>query len=391
MILDQTFPPDSRVENEALTLIERGFEVYLFCLSYEGKSDEENHKGIKVKRFASSPLEYKLSALAYTFSLYSKKLSLKIKRFLRQNSIDVIHIHDMRIAEASFLANSDKLPMVLDLHENRPEIMKYYPHLQKFPGKFLISINRWKRKEEEFVRKANRVIVVTEAAKKELVERTKVDSSKIAVVPNSVRKSFYQNPNLQTEIIEKYKGSWVVLYVGDTNLRRGLLTAIEASAELSKHIENYKLVVVGSNTTDTVLKQRVKELQLEKFIDFMGWQDVSLFPSYISVSQVCISPLHRNIHHDTTYANKIFQYMSLSKPLVVSDATAQAAIVNQAKSGLVHVSKDIMDYTEKIKDLYHNPSKARDLGTNGKKFIEEKFSWEITSKALTRLYDEFQD
>ena len=32
MILDKTFPPDPRVENEAVTLINHGFEVFLFCL-----------------------------------------------------------------------------------------------------------------------------------------------------------------------------------------------------------------------------------------------------------------------------------------------------------------------------------------------------------------------
>ena len=47
-------------------------------------------------------------------------------------------------------------------------------------------------------------------------------------------------------------------------------------------------------------------------------------------SAVCISPLLRNLHHDTTYANKIFQYMALAKPLLVSDATAQKNIILEA-------------------------------------------------------------
>ena len=34
MILDETFPPDPRVENEAVTLINAGHEVFLFCLTY---------------------------------------------------------------------------------------------------------------------------------------------------------------------------------------------------------------------------------------------------------------------------------------------------------------------------------------------------------------------
>ena len=389
MILDQPFPPDPRVENEAVTLIEQGHEVFLFCLSYEGKSAEEVINGIQVKRYASSNQEYKLSALAYTIPSYTNRLAKKIQDFIEKNSVEVLHIHDMRVAGAVFKANKKtQLPTVLDLHENRPEIMKFYPHLQKFPGKYLISPKKWKRKEEQFVQKASKVIVVTEEAKKELVNRVGVAANKITVVPNSVRKSFYQESELKKDILKKYQNDFVILYVGDTNLRRGLITAIKASVKLSAEIENYKLVVVGSNTTDTVLKKKVQELNLENFVDFEGWQDLSLFPSYIQSSSICISPLHRNPHHDTTYANKIFQYMSYGKPLVVSDATAQESIVKKSESGLIHQEKNTKEYTNSILKLYKNPELAKQYGENGKRFIQEEFSWEITSKDLIRLYED---
>lgn len=388
MILDQPFPPDPRVENEAVTLIEQGHEVFLFCLSYDGKSSEEEINGIKVKRYASSNREYKLSALAYTFPFYTNRLKRKIEDFIQKNDIQSLHVHDMRVAEAVFQANKTELSTVLDLHENRPEIMRYYPHLQKFPGKYLISLKKWKRKEEVFVRKASRVIVVTEEAKQELVNRIGVSAEKIAVVPNSVRRAFYKESALQQSILDKYEKNFVILYVGDTNLRRGLLTAIEASKELSQEIENYKLVIVGSNTTDVVLKNRVQELNLNTFVDFEGWRDLSLFPSYIQSSDICISPLHRNPHHDTTYANKIFQYMSYGKPLVVSDATAQETIVEKSKSGLIHQEKNVQEYAGQIVKLYRNIDLAKQYGANGKRFIEEEFSWEITSQSLIQLYAE---
>lgn len=389
MILDDTFPPDPRVENEAITLINSGHEVYLFCLSYKDEVSEETINGIQVKRFRSNKLEYKLSALAYTFSLYTSIMSKKIKNFIKETQIEVLHIHDMRIAEAVFRAKkSFKIPVVLDLHENRPEIMKCYPHLQKFPGKYLISTDKWKRKEEEFIKKADKVIVVTQQAADEIINRAGVQKEKLVVVPNSVRKSFYKESKIDTTIADRYKDNYVVLYLGDTNLRRGLMTAIEASSKLAKEIDNYKLVIVGSNTTDTVLKNKSNELNLNEFIDFEGWQDLLLFPSYIKNSNVCISPLHRNLHHDTTYANKIFQYMSYGKPIVVSDAIAQKDIVEESNSGLIHKEKDVEDYTTKILELYNNKMKSTEYGNNGQKFIEEKFSWEITSKALIRLYEE---
>ncbi len=392
MILDKTFPPDPRVENEAISLIENGFEVFLFCLKYKNHQlDNELINRIQVQRYQSNKLEYKLSALAYTVSLYTNRMSKKISHFLTKNNIDAIHIHDIRIADAVFKANHKlNLPVVLDLHDNMPEIMKFYPHLQKFPGKYLISPEKWKQKEEEFIQKANKVITVSNEFKTEVVQRTKIDTAKISVVPNTVRKSFYQKFKIVNTILNTYANHFVILYLGDTGLRRGLLTAIEAIPELKNQIKNIKLVIVGSNTTDSVLKQKVRDLAIEEFVDFQGWQNVELFPTYIMASAVCISPLYRNIQHDVAYANKLFQYMSFEKPILVSNAIAQKNLIERTSSGLVHQEKDSKDFAEKVSLLHSNESLRKEMGRNGKKFITEEFCWEKTSQNLIKIYQELE-
>ncbi len=388
MILDKTFPPDPRVENEAVSLIKAGHQVFLFCLKYDKEPTEEVIQGIHVKRYKSNQLEYKLSALAYTFSFYTNAMSKKIKHFLVDNAIEAIHIHDIRIAEAAFKANKkQKLPTILDLHDNMPEIMKFYPHLQKFPGKYLISPQKWKQKEQEFIKKADKIVTVSSEFKDEVVARTAISIDKIKVVPNTVQESFYTKFVLNNSIISKYKNNFVVLYLGDTGLRRGLQTAVEGISILKNKIPLIKLVIVGKNTTDSVLKNQVKELGIVDFVDFEGWQDVGLFPSYIIASSVCISPLNRNIQHDVAYANKLFQYMSFSRPLLVSDATAQKKLIEKVQSGLVHKEKDAQDFAEKIIILYNDKDLATKLAANGKSFIKNEFNWSKTSSKLIDLYN----
>ena len=391
MILDKTFPPDPRVENEAISLIESGNQVFLFCLKYNSEVDREVINGIFVCRYSSNKLEYKLSALAYTLPFYCLLMKHKIVHFLSDNNIEAIHIHDIRIAETVFRANKKlKLPIVLDLHDNMPEIMKSYPHLQKFPGKQIISTKKWKEKEEEFIKKATKVITVSNEFIDEVISRINISREKIVLVPNTVRQSFYKNAKIENHIQEKYKNQFVILYLGDTGLRRGLLTAIEAMVLLKNEIDHVKLVIVGKSTTDYILKQRVNDLNLNAYVDFEGWQDVKLFPSYIVISQVCISPLIRNLQHDVSYANKLFQYMSFSKPILVSDAIAQKNLINKTKSGLVHQENNADDFTDKILQLYEDEHLRSSLGQNGKQFIEEEFCWEKVSKNLIDLYDELK-
>ena len=389
MILDDVFPPDPRVENEAITLINSGYEVFLFCLSNSNQNTNETINGIKIRRYRSCNLAYKLSALSYDLPFYKMIMKPKIRHFIKENAIDVLHIHDIRIAGAVFSSNKKhQLKIVLDLHDNIPDNMKFYPHLQKFPGKYIISPKKWKKKEKEFILKSDKIITVSPNFAKQILENNNLQPDKMVLVPNTVRQSFYKEAIYSEVIKKKYSNKFVVLYLGDTNIRRGLLTAIRASELLSKKIVNFKLVIVGRNTTDHILIEEVKRLHLESYVDFEGWKDVSLFPSYILASNVCISPLYRSIQHDVAYANKIFQYMSFGKPILVSNAIAQKEIVESAKSGLVHEEKNEEDFYSKVIELYQNKEKAEELGNNGKEFIEKKFSWEITSKALVKLYNE---
>ncbi|MDY7396595.1 glycosyltransferase family 4 protein [Aureibaculum sp. 2210JD6-5] len=394
MILDKTFPPDPRVENEATSLAENGFEVFLYCLMYRNQNQEydETLKGFHLRRYLSNKITYKLSALAYTFSFYNNIQAKNISHFLQHNNIDVIHVHDMRIAGAVFKANKDfNLPIVLDLHDNMPEIMKFYPHTQKFPGKYLISPKKWKKKEEEFIQHADKIITVSNEFKQEIISRTKISENKIKVVPNTVNQSFYKDFVENENLVSRYKDDFVILYVGDTGIRRGLLTAIEAIPKIKEAISNVKLVIVGSSSADEILKQKVKDLDVDQYVDFQGWQDVSLFPSYILASSIGISPLYKNIQHDVAYPNKIFQYMSFAKPVLVSNATAQKNIVEKTKSGLVHIEKDVNDFTSKVLSLYNDKTLRNTFGENGKKFIENEFCWEKASKSLIELYENLKN
>ncbi|WP_299109211.1 glycosyltransferase family 4 protein [uncultured Tenacibaculum sp.] len=386
MILDNVYPPDPRVENEAIELIKKGHDVFLFCLTYGNEKEEELVKGINVRRYKTNTFEYKMSALVYTVPVYTFLMKGKISNFIHKNKIEAIHIHDIRIAEAAFKANEKNvLPVILDLHENRPEIMRFYPHMQKLRGKLLISIEKWKKKEEEFIKKATKVVVVTNEAKKEIVHRVGVDEEKIVVVPNTVRKSFYENADVPEVPYKKKEEDFTLLYLGDTGNRRGLETVLESLVVLKEKIENLTFVIVGKSNPE--LERQIESFRLKDCVKLMGWRDAKTFPNWVRNSDIGLSPLHRNIHHDTTFANKLFQYMSFGKPILVSDATVQKILVEEVESGLVHEERNSEDFTEKLLRMYEDEALRKKMGENGKDFVRNHFTWDKTSKDLIALYN----
>ena len=386
MILDADFPPDARVRNEALCLLDAGFEVYLFALAYKHPPGTENIEGINVVRLPASTLLYKLSALAYTWPFYHQMLVPRIRRFIEKYQIEALHIHDIQVARAVFNANKRKLPVVLDLHENRPVIMAHYRHTNTWLGKRLIKPQNWEKWQRRLVPKADFVAVVTEEAKQDIINNYGVDATRIIVLPNTVRKSEFLQASIRRDIKQKFSGSFNLLYLGDTGLRRGIDTAIESLAILKKEIPNIRLILVGKSSEDKVLRDLVIKLQVEKNVSFEGWQPPELLPSYIAVSDICLSPLKRNRHHDTTYANKIFQYMALGKPIVASNCLAQARLIVKYNTGLIFEAGEPKDMANKIKQLFQNQENRLSMGENGRKLIREKINWEKTGESLVKVY-----
>lgn len=388
MILDTDFPPDPRVENEARVLLKAGFEVHLFALSYQKDFVAfEEFDGIKVYRFYCSPFLYKMSALAYTFGYYHRMLSKMVSDFIDRSGVTAIHIHDIQAARAVFeLDLQPQKKVVLDLHENRPEIMKYYKHVQSFKGRLLISPKRWKKFEERYAKSADGVVVVTPSAKQELIDRTGIKPNTVVVASNVVRRDYEESSTIDADLVSKFESDFVVLYLGETSKRRGIDIALNSIANLKDTISNLKLVVVGSSSYDDELKENAKLLGVEELVDFEGWQSDRLFPSYIKASNVCISPLERNIHHDTTYANKLFQYMGMGGVLLVSDCNAQADLVKETKSGLVHESGSVEDFTQKLTALYESPENRQQFAANGKQAVAEKYNWDTSGQMLVDYY-----
>lgn len=387
MLLDQDFPPDSRVENEAVSLIEAGFEVFLFSLAYKKTAVEDVWNGIHVKRYAASRWIYKNSALAYDLPFYHRSVKPMIADFIQTNGIQALHVHDMVLARAAFQVNKKfRLPLTLDLHENRPVIMQFYPHLKKFPGKYLINIGRWEKAQDQLLREADKVVLVTEEAREEAVRSAGIKQEKVVVVPNTIHPDIFLNYALDPAIADRFKATFNIVYVGDTGLRRGMMELIEALPLVLKVVKNAHLILVGKSTEDMQLKQRVEELGLSKSVSFEGWQDVSLFPSYINAASVCVSPIHRNLHHDTTFANKIFQYMGMGKPLVASDCPPQVRVLEDAGCGLVHEAGNANDLAAQIVRLFGQPDMAAKMGESGRQAVMSKYNWKLSSKALIDYY-----
>ena len=227
---------------------------------------------------------------------------------------------------------------------------------------------------------------MTDKAKEELLSRVNIDQKKIIVYPNTVRHDFYKDKKVDRDLEKKYSKEFVITYVGNTSKRRGLLTVIDSLKIIQKTIPNIKLLIIGKSSFDQVIKDKVKQNQIEKLVDFIGWIKESDIPNYLSITKLGLSPLHKNIHHDTTYANKVFQYISIGCPVVSSNVIAQSELVKKYEIGVIFEDNNVFDLSDKIIELHNDKNLYSRLKQNCLDSIE-KLNNSVISNQLISIYE----
>jgi glycosyltransferase involved in cell wall biosynthesis len=163
---------------------------------------------------------------------------------------------------------------------------------------------------------------------------------------------------------------------------------LEAIKKLSENYNNIKLLLIGpvDSAEKDDFDEAVERLDLREGLIYFPWKDISQLPSYISISDVCVSPLVKNDQHESGVANKIFQYMYFKRPLVVSNCKPQADIVTENKCGVVFESENVNQLADKISLFLKNPALINEFGENGYKAILESYNTKMEGENLASLY-----
>lgn len=392
MILDGLFPPDERVEKEAKSLMNQGHEVHMLCLSYKNYSPIENYKGIRIYRFAINHwFRNKLLGLYLLLPFYKLIWRYQIKKRFEEEAYDVIHLHDLPLSDVC-ISFKDKygVKLVFDQHEYYSNWIYKAAHYNTFIGKIVGYLSNWKHYEKKNLIKADLVITVEEPLRQQYLINTRVLPENIIVVPNTPLANVFNATNIDNQIVEKYKSNFVVFYAGGIDSLRGLSTVLAAISLLKERIPRLKFVVAGRIVKPYDFLAEIKRYDVEKFVDYLGWVDVSQIPSYVFASSVCVHvPPATHDEVNMSISTKIYQYMALRKPIIVGQAKLMKKLVEESGVGVSVEESDPDDLAAKLLHYFKHPE-LLDKQIANYDSIAEKYFWEGTVKPLILAYEKFK-
>lgn len=215
------------------------------------------------------------------------------------------------------------------------------------------AIRMLEKLEMFLYKRADSIISVTNAFKRELIERG-VDGEKIDVVLNGVDLTKYQPVNQKdNELSDKYnlQDKFVAGYVGTHGMAHGLETIVDVAEQL-KEYDDIRILFAGGGAARKKVVDLVAQKKLSNVV-LIDRQPKEMMPKVWSLCDVSLVPLVNNDLFRTVIPSKIFECMGMGIPSIMSVPEGEATqIIRETGSGLVVESESSSEIKEAIIKLY---------------------------------------
>ena len=377
-------PFDTRVWQEATTLVKNGYTVSVICPKGKGyEKEEEVLAGVHVYRH---DLKTEGSGFVGYVKEYGSALYHEIrlaKKIYKEIGFDVIHgcnpPDDIYMVAKHFRKYGVRY--VFDHHDICPELFE-----AKFGKKGLLYKSQlWL--ERQTYRHAAFAFVTNESYKKIAIERGGMEPAKVYVLRSGPR---LERLRIQEPKPELKKGrKYMVGYLGVIGKQEGIPYLLEAARYIRNelHRDDICYGIVGGGTSLEELKTLSASMGIDDIVTFTGRAPDDVMLDYLNTADICVNPDEYNPMNDKSTMNKVLEYMALGKPIVQFDLTEGKY---SAKEASVYANpNDAVDMAKKIVELLDNPQKRQEMSVYGRKRIVEELSWEHTSKALLAGYEAY--
>ena len=157
-------------------------------------------------------------------------------------------------------------------------------------------------------------------------------------------------------------------------------TFLRAARRVREAAADAAFVVAGEGRLEGVYRALAEELGVGKDVFFTG--RCESVGDLLSVSDVCVLSSTAE-----GFSNSILEYMAAARPVVVTDVGGAREAVEEGRNGHVVAPRDDEAMAERVTSLLEDPARARRMGEEGRRIVEEKFSCEAQLARTEALYE----
>lgn len=395
-IIKPDTPGGTRHIDIAAELVARGYNVHLFTAGFhhlmmkECVLDEnenyriENYKGIlihwlQVRPYKSNGVERLLSMISFYFALLKESERLmKSANFIKPDIIIGSTVHLFTVLASWKISKKIGSRFIMEVRDLWPYTLIATGQMSKYhPLSVIFGIL-----ERYLYRKAEKIIVLPDKAYKYIGRYT--DTNKIIWIPNSFNTDLLKTIDGGNEIVPSPK--FRIVFAGSMNKLDNIWILVKAYEIAKKQIDGIELILIGdgmekSSLESYILKQNIRDVIMYRPIP------KNRILSYLSCADVLwVGMPDSDIYKYGISFNKLYDYMAVKKPVILSVPENTSNIISSAGCGITARAEDSNDLSEIIIRVYNmKPEQRNELGEKGFSYLLDNFT---THKMVDKLETE---
>lgn len=343
-----------------------GHEVFIFAPSYPKQEDSPY-----VLRFPSLPSPYPEFRLCVPFSLY-------IESRIKDLKLDVLHAQSpfQMGRYALHVKRKFKVPLVYTLHTLFEKYAHYVPVIPtQITAKIISAYTK------NFCNHCDHIIVPTAEIKPHLLEKgvTAPISDAATGINLKIADQYSGKGIREKEGIPK--DAIVLCFCGRLAKEKNIPFLFDVlKLLLQKRKDVYLLLIAGLGPEREYFEKMVKDQGIEKNVIITKGVSHPVVFDYYAISDMFVFASTTE-----TQGLVIAEAKSKSIPAVVVRAEGVVKSMQDGIDGYL-VPLDVNVFAEKVMELINNPGKRKQMGVEGRKFVEKEFSHESMAIKISAIY-----
>ena len=377
---------DTRLQREVGALLDRGHSVHVLCLCDKGEPLREHRGRLTITRM---PMRHSAGAGAARrlaeYLTFFVVVGLGVGALHLRRRFDLVQVNSLpdALVFVALLPRLTGARVLLDLQEPMPEFFATKSGVgERHPVVRLIAAL-----EQASIRFADAALTATEQMRQAFVARG-ASPEKITVVMDGSDEEVFD----PTRFPRRVRGDdrFVLVSHGTIEPQYGLDTAIRAVAKLAEVIPSLELRIVGDGSQRAELQTLACRLGMSDRVVFSsGFVPIDELVATLAASDVGVVAMKRDRFRDLTLAGKMFDYITMGIPMVVS-TTRSVQETFPAGCFESFVSDDPSDLARAIERLYHDPKLAESYATRAKD-VARPYSWPVQRSRYWEVVDAMLD
>lgn len=235
------------------------------------------------------------------------------------------------------------------------------------------------------VRRASRILTVSEASKRDILRFFDVPDTKVTVIHNAIDERFHRQPPEEeiARVRERYQlHDRFLMYAGNVKPHKNLERLISAFVLLRQGgLDDIKLLITGSEVSRySTLRRAVHRYNLHKHVRFLGYQSESTLAALYRLADVFVFP---SLYEG--FGLPPLEAMASGTPVVVSNVSSLPEVVGDA--GVLVNPYDPRAIADGLRRVLTDRT-LRDALTARGLVRARSFSWPESVRRIRRIYQE---